>query len=148
MFKLFHKKLNKKGFTLAELLIVVAIIAILVAIAIPIFTGALEKAEQAVINANIRAVRGAAVVEIFDKWDDSSLHLGYTGTSMTADNQAKAWDVYATVSPNGEITEMDIVPKESAATITTDTAKKNSTTGNYDVQVGIDDLTNVKNEHS
>ena len=32
-------KLNKKGFTLAELLVVVAIIAILVAVSIPIFTG-------------------------------------------------------------------------------------------------------------
>ena len=32
------KKVNKKGFTLAELLIVVAIIAVLVAISTPIFT--------------------------------------------------------------------------------------------------------------
>lgn len=30
-------KINRKGFTLAELLIVVAIIAVLVAVAIPIF---------------------------------------------------------------------------------------------------------------
>lgn len=35
---------NRKGFTLAELLIVVAIIAVLVAISIPIFTGQMEKA--------------------------------------------------------------------------------------------------------
>ena len=35
-------KTNKKGFTLAELLIVVAIIAVLVAIAIPVFTAQLE----------------------------------------------------------------------------------------------------------
>ena len=46
---------NKKGFTLAELLIVVAIIAVLVAIAIPIFTAQLEKAREAVDAANLRA---------------------------------------------------------------------------------------------
>lgn len=49
------KKTNKKGFTLAELLIVVAIIAVLVAIAIPIFTSQLEKSREAVDAANIRA---------------------------------------------------------------------------------------------
>ena len=38
MMKLMNKKLTKKGFTLAELLIVVAILAILVAVSIPIFT--------------------------------------------------------------------------------------------------------------
>lgn len=37
---------KRKGFTLAELLIVVAIIAVLVAIGIPIFTSQLEKAEK------------------------------------------------------------------------------------------------------
>lgn len=46
---------NKKGFTLAELLIVVAIIAVLVAIAIPIFTSQLEKAREATDLANVRA---------------------------------------------------------------------------------------------
>ncbi|MDY6308368.1 MAG: prepilin-type N-terminal cleavage/methylation domain-containing protein [Oribacterium sp.] len=49
------KKLNKKGFTLAELLIVVAIIGVLVAISIPIFTSQLEKAREAVDLSNIRA---------------------------------------------------------------------------------------------
>jgi len=47
-------KRNKKGFTLAELLIVVAIIAVLVAIAIPIFTNQLEKSREATDAANIR----------------------------------------------------------------------------------------------
>ena len=49
------KKLNKKGFTLAELLIVVAIIAVLVAIAIPVFTGATNRAEVAKDIANVRS---------------------------------------------------------------------------------------------
>lgn len=53
MFK--KAKENKKGFTLAELLIVVAIIAVLVAISIPIFSSQLEKSKEAVDLANVRA---------------------------------------------------------------------------------------------
>lgn len=49
------KKLNKKGFTLAELLIVVAIIGVLVAISIPVFGSQLKKAEHATDVANVRA---------------------------------------------------------------------------------------------
>ena len=55
MRKLMNKKLNKKGFTLMEMLIVVAIIAILIAIAIPTFTGALDKTKASADAANIRA---------------------------------------------------------------------------------------------
>ena len=51
------KKLNnKKGFTLMEMLIVVAIIAVLVAIAIPVFNGALTKSKEAADVANVRAL--------------------------------------------------------------------------------------------
>ena len=49
------KKNNKKGFTLAELLIVVAIIAVLTAIAIPVFGTQLEKSREATDLANVRA---------------------------------------------------------------------------------------------
>ncbi len=49
------KKNNNKGFTLMEMLIVVAIIAVLVAIAIPVFTNQLEKAREATDAANIRS---------------------------------------------------------------------------------------------
>ncbi|MBR2547700.1 MAG: prepilin-type N-terminal cleavage/methylation domain-containing protein [Eubacterium sp.] len=47
--------MNKKGFTLAELLIVVAIIAVLVVIAIPIFTKQLERSREATDLANVRS---------------------------------------------------------------------------------------------
>lgn len=56
-------KNNKKGFTLAELLIVVAIIAVLVAISIPIFTAQLEKSRDAVSVSNIRAAYAEASAE-------------------------------------------------------------------------------------
>lgn len=46
---------EKGGFTLAELLIVVAIVAVLVAIAIPVFSAQMAKANAAVDEANIRS---------------------------------------------------------------------------------------------
>lgn len=59
--KTLKTKLNKKGFTLAELLIVVAIIAVLVAVSIPIFTSRLEKSREATDIANMRAAKAAVV---------------------------------------------------------------------------------------
>ena len=54
---------NKKGFTLAELLVVVAIVGILVAISIPVFTSQLAKARKATNQANMRAAKAAAVAD-------------------------------------------------------------------------------------
>ena len=56
-------KKKRKGFTLAELLIVVAIIAVLVAIGIPIFTSQLEKSREATDAANIRAQYAQVMAE-------------------------------------------------------------------------------------
>ena len=60
-------KKNNKGFTLAELLIVVAIIAVLVAIAIPVFTSQLEKSREATDMANVRSAYAALVTGYLDK---------------------------------------------------------------------------------
>ena len=69
MRKLMNKKLNKKGFTLMEMLIVVAIIAILVAIAIPTFTSALNKAKISADEANLRALYAETVIKALDTTD-------------------------------------------------------------------------------
>ena len=52
------KKRQNKGFTLMEMLIVVAIIAVLIAIAIPVFTSQLEKSRESTDAANIRSAYG------------------------------------------------------------------------------------------
>ena len=58
---------DKKGFTLAELLVVVAIIGILVAISVPLFTAQLGKARKATNEANLRAAKVAAVADYMTK---------------------------------------------------------------------------------
>ena len=90
MTKFFAKKLNKKGFTLAELLIVIAIIAILVAIAVPIFTSELEKAKIARDKANIRALKSAGIAGILDPkngidFDTSGSNKYYASATFSDD---------------------------------------------------------------
>ena len=78
-------KENKKGFTLAELLIVVAIIGVLVAVSIPIFTSQLEKSKEATDIANVRS----AYAEVMAKYltDDSN----GASMSVTAKQGITGW---------------------------------------------------------
>lgn len=87
---------NKKGFTLAELLVVVAIVGILVAISIPVFTAQLGKARRATNNANLRAAKAAAVAEyltgadnnggtVYYEYDTASGSLETPGTTTLLD---------------------------------------------------------------
>ena len=63
-------KRRRDGFTLAELLIVVAIIAVLVAISIPIFSSQLENSREAVDTANIRSQYAEILVEAITNGED------------------------------------------------------------------------------
>lgn len=77
------KKLNKKGFTLAELLVVVAIIGVLVAISIPIFTSQLEKSRDAVSVANIRAAYAEAASAYLTESDGGNATVDKTAKTAT-----------------------------------------------------------------
>ena len=79
-------KKNNKGFTLAELLIVVAIIAVLVAIAIPVFTSQLERSKEATDLSNIRAAYAEVVAEYLSKGADESLVASVNNIKQTVPN--------------------------------------------------------------
>lgn len=105
MIQLMHKKLNKKGFTLAELLVVIAILAILVAIAIPIFSSQLAKAQEVRDKANIRSVKAAAITKILSD-----------GTSITAGSSVYA---QGTVTADGDVTNVSILASGTTPTVST-----------------------------
>ena len=108
---------NKKGFTLAELLIVVAIIGVLVAISIPIFTAQLRKARLATNQANARAAKAAIVVEILDADTDTAsikdsyghvYNKTYTYTYTVSSAKAAKSDTAATDASNVDIAKWSV----------------------------------------
>ena len=56
-------KNNKKGFTLVELVIVVAVMAVLVAVAIPTVSSIVNSAQEAVDNSNARTIESLIKLE-------------------------------------------------------------------------------------
>ena len=93
-------KEERGGFTLAELLVVVAIVAVLVAIAVPVFTGALGNADKAVQDADIRSVKAVASTQILSSKD----------TDITTATQ---WKAEATVDKEGNVGQVKVTADTS-----------------------------------
>lgn len=112
-----RKMKNKKGFTLMEMLIVVAIIAILIAIAIPTFASSLNKARVATDEANIRAGYASVMADVLTNEGENSGETGQpakeytlkvdgsvdsgTGAAAAAEYKCKGNNTDATVKVGG-----------------------------------------------
>lgn len=100
------KKSNKKGFTLIEMLVVIAIIAILVSIVVPVVMHSTDKAKAAADAANLRSVLGELSMYYLDGVaEGETVDLGY----VTIKNQGGLISMQATredVSGGGSATKL------------------------------------------
>ena len=120
---------ERDGFTLAELLIVVAIIAVPVAIAIPIFNAQLEKSRDAVTVSNLRAAYAEAQTAVIGGAD--------SGNATITKNQdgTKSVTVKGVAAKGEQAGYSDDVDKELPFDAP---AEMGGTAGNYDVTFSYD----------
>lgn len=107
---------NRKGFTLIELLIVVVIIGILAAIAIPKFAATKDKAKLASVKTDLRNMMTAQEAYFSDA------SAGYTSTLTTTMFQPSAGNTFTTVgtasSWAGTVTNASITVNPKSCTVT------------------------------
>ena len=83
---------GKKGFTLMEMLIVIAIIAVLVAIAIPVLGAQLEKARDSTSVANLRSAYAEAMTKYLNNEFDNPTATTKTITVSNVQLESSAAD--------------------------------------------------------
>ncbi len=88
---------NQKGFTLVELMVVVVIIGILTAIAIPQFSRVTERAERAGVEANLRTIEGTIMMYTADH--------GAPGDQQIGADPAGPIESFLQLAPDGPVVE-------------------------------------------
>ena len=124
------KKRNQKGFTLAELLIVVAIIAVLVAIAIPVFSSQLEKSRESTDVSNVRSAAAEVVATYLSEGSAKDV-------SVTAKQKDAGW----LIGSDAAVVMQQIDGKETPTSIPSD---KVAPSGKYTVGVTASGTVEIK----
>jgi len=93
---------KEEGFTLVELMVVVLIIGILVAIAIPVFNAAQDSARKSACQNNMRVLDGAVQQWVAaDPTHDASTLNTLAAAETAIGSYVKTWDPNCPVEANG-----------------------------------------------
>lgn len=117
MKSLVNKMKNKKGFTLMEMLIVVAIMVILVAVSVPVFSNKLNDAKKAADSANLQSAKSVAysAAMLGEKGQGTYYYDAASGTLISG-TPAASYDygelgnhdyITVTIDADGNVTECD-----------------------------------------
>ncbi len=81
------KKMNNKGFSLVELIIVIAIMAVLIGVLAPQFIKYVERSRESTDLQNAEEVKTALEAYVADKGEDMSgtIKLTFSSTGLTSD---------------------------------------------------------------
>ena len=104
--------MNRKGFTLIELVIVIVIIGILAAVAVPRFAGLTKEAKVSAVKGFAGSLRAATNI-VHAKWlvvDNDSGSVNLEGTTVYVDNSTGD-KVIGYPYPDGDVTNGDGISK-------------------------------------
>lgn len=129
-----QKKLGNEGFSLVELIVVIAIMAVLVGVLAPTLIKNVEKSRKSKDEQNLDTIRGAITTVL----SDETYHDALTNTTVTV-NSDKAGAIMVTAKAGADVTNVTKELKDTAGSNTCALSSKNYKDVTVTFTIGDDD---------